>query len=1444
MNDPQAALIAQQRFKERQNQLLSKPVKEFQEAIKANKELAVSFKDLESKLKELGASDKEIARIKTALRQANPDMFKQQIAEAAEEMRKLGATEAEISKVTEGLEKSAGASKRLNLQTLMANESYKKLADGMVSVITKSVETAAAFEQSMARVQAVSGATGEDMERMRQSAISLGATTAYSASEAATGMGLLAEAGYSTEDILTAIPGVMTLAAAGQMDLANAAGVTTSLLRDFGLTAGDTGRLVDVLAKASQDSNGTVADFGAALAAVAPLASGMGVSLEETTAAIAALGDAGVTGGAAGGQLKEMLETLSSPSAEAAAKLQELGVSVKDSTGHLLPLGEIIGQLQTSFYGLSEAQKSEAASMLVGKNAASGLLTLIANGSGTFDAYTQSLQNAGGTAAGMASTQMDTFKGAVESLKSALEGAGITIGNALLPAIRMVAEFLTGLIQIFNNMDPALRNAIITFGLVATAILTIGSTITTLSAAMKVLGIAINTSFPLIGAISLVIGGLTAAVAYFSKKSSDAAQAVKEHEAAQRALNEVLGKSPMSRTVEDLEELRKKSAELAPVLAEQKRLQDELNEIEAAGKRGDFFTTAMYADAFKAREELEKVNKEINSMGYDNVAQATAKYQQMTDAIQTSSNALMDERKVELDALIARKDKNEAMADTLALYKTLTESGKQDADTTAKINEAVKALKLEYPDLQFSMDDNNRARIENIDLVGTQIQAEKDLMRQAIASENQFLLSQQAMLNAQYDSVSKQISNYMKLSEAMEAVGGAKSGTFGALAAPPKQESPYGLDFGPGAAFMHSSAKTVLDADIAKAKEEQAKINEARKVNGRILDVLHNSLKGLNKGAPEIPLKADEDGSGSGAGSGGAGGSGSGAKVSNSRNDSKTPAQLKEEERKKNYDNALSTANFEAELKDWSAGEKLAAYQKISKDHKQHLSESLDDSRTMLLQIKRLEEDSLRSNYAFSTDFIANDQKRMEKAGKTEREMANQRLYLWGNVRKKYKADTEQYKAADEEMRKARQDIAQAVDKEQQQSFDKQVKRLEHEMDTMKDNGKTEAEIAAYKLDKWTELRDTYTDNATLYKKADDEIYSSRRKLAEALRKEAEDMAAKQKAAIAEEKKAALDAIEKRRKANADAIDDQIRELQKLRDAHKTANADSDYETQLAEKNARITELGSAVGPEGIAEREQAIKERDRMVLEHERDLADRSLEVQQQALQEQKNLNDLAAQQEKDTVTASYDALLQVFEGFKGDVTTLQAAINAFRITDTGAANAQILTEMDAFVTSYNQKLLNMRSMEVAADQAEYKANGVAWNKAKAAGDQAMMNYTHERNQALRDKYGNTTDTGYLQTMRDGGVVQGVSGQPVQIQAHAGEMVFNPGQQAMLFRLLTQPLASLGSLQPVASATTINQHFDLSMDKVEIADKMTAESVYSERERMARRLAAAGVKA
>jgi TP901 family phage tail tape measure protein len=1437
MNDPQAALIAQQRFKERQIQALSKPVEEFKETIKVSKEIATSFKDLESKLKELGASDKEIARIKTALRQANPDMFKQQIAEAAEEMRKLGATEAEIAKVTEGLEKSAGAGKRLSLQTLMANESYKKLADGMVSVITKSVETAAAFEQSMARVQAVSGASGEEMERMRQSAISLGATTAYSASEAATGMGLLAEAGYSTEDILTAIPGVMTLAAAGQMDLANAADVTTSLLRDFGLTAGDTGRLVDVLAKASQDSNGTVADFGAALAAVAPMASGMGVSLEETTAALAALGDAGLTGGAAGGQLKEMLETLSSPSAEAAAKLQELGVSVKDSTGHLLPLGEIIGQLETSFYGLSEAQQSEAASMLVGKNAAAGLLTLIENGSGTFDAYTQSLQNAGGTAAGMASTQMDTFKGAVESLKSALEGAGIIIGDALLPAIRMVAEFLTGLISIFNNMDPALRNAIITFGLVATAILTIGSTITTLSAAMKVLGIAINTSFPLIGAISLVIGGLTAAVAYFSKKSHDAAEAVKEHEAAQQALNEVLGKSPMSRTVEDLEELRKKSAELAPVLAEQKRLQDELNEIEAAGKSGDFFTTAMYADAFKAREELEKVNKEISSMGYDNVAEATVKYQEMTDAIQASANALMDERKAELDTLIARKNKNETMADTLALYKTLTESGKEDAATTARINEAVKALKQEYPDLQFSMDANNRARIDNIDLVGTQIQAEKDLMRQAIVTENQFLQSQQSMLKAQYDSVSKQISNYIKLAEAMELTSGAKPGTFGALAAQEKPKSPYGLDFGSGAAFFQPLSKALIDADKAKAEQELVKVNDAWKENGRKMDSLKGLLKVLDKsasgGLADGPGSKETETGG-----------GPGAKGSYSRNDSKTPAQLKEEERKKNYDSALSTANFEAELKDWSAGEKLAAYQKISKDHKQHLSESLDDSRTMQLQIKRLEEDSLRSNYAFSTDFIANDQKRMEKAGKTEREMANQRLYLWGNVRKKYKADTEQYKAADEEMRKARQDIAQAVNKEQQQSFDKQVKRLEHEMDALKDSGKTEAEIAAYKLAKWTELRDTYTGNAALYKKADDEIYSSRRKLTETLRKEAEDMVTKQKAAIAEEKKAALDAIEHRRKANADAIDDQIRDLQKLRDAHKTANVDADYETQLAEKNARIAELGSAVGPEGIAEREQAIKERDRMVLEHERDLADRSLEAQQQALQEQKNLNDLAAQQEKDAVTASYDALLQVFEGFKGDVTTLQAAINAFRITDTGAANAQILTELDAFVVSYNQKLLNMRAMEIAADEAEYKANGVAWNKAKAAGDQAMMDYTHERNQALRDKYGNKTDTGYLQTMRDGGVVQGVSGQPVQIQAHAGEMVFNPGQQAVLFRLLTQPLASLGSLQPVTSATTINQHFDLSMDKVEIADKMTAESVYIERERMARRLAAAGVKA
>ncbi|AIQ13627.1 phage tail tape measure protein [Paenibacillus durus] len=221
-----------------------------------------SFMGLNMALKDVGASSAQITRINDALRRSNPELLRKQIAAVTDEMRKLGASAAEIDKVAKEIEKNALATNRTANEVKALGAAYIGLAVAMAAIITKSVQTAATFEQAMAKVKAITQATGAEFEKLREQAIQLGASTVFSASQAADAAALLAQAGFKTKDVMTALPGVLSLAAAGQMDLAQTASIAASVLNGFRLETEETGRVVDVLAKASIDSNADISDLG------------------------------------------------------------------------------------------------------------------------------------------------------------------------------------------------------------------------------------------------------------------------------------------------------------------------------------------------------------------------------------------------------------------------------------------------------------------------------------------------------------------------------------------------------------------------------------------------------------------------------------------------------------------------------------------------------------------------------------------------------------------------------------------------------------------------------------------------------------------------------------------------------------------------------------------------------------------------------------------------------------------------------------------------------------------------------------------------------------------------------------------------------------------------------------------------------------------------------
>lgn len=346
----------------------------------------------------------------------------------------------------------------------------KGLTVPLAAVGAGAVKVAVDFESSMSRVKALTGAVGGEFEKLEKQAIELGSTTSFSASEASEGMQNLASAGFTVNEIMSAMPGILDLAASDNIDLASAAEVASSTLRGFGLEASKASHVADVLARAAADTNAGILDTGEAMKYIAPVASAMSLSLEEVTAAIGIMSNAGIKGGQAGTALRASLTRLANPSKEASELMESLGFNAYDSRGKMLSLGGIIQNLVTSMNGLSEEQKQQAIATIFGQEAMSGMLTLIQAGPQQLEKLTKSFKNSSGAAREMADTMMDNTKGAWDEFTSGLEGAGIAIGKSLLPMLTKGINKITEMVNSFNSLPPYAQKMIVSIGTTVAAI--------------------------------------------------------------------------------------------------------------------------------------------------------------------------------------------------------------------------------------------------------------------------------------------------------------------------------------------------------------------------------------------------------------------------------------------------------------------------------------------------------------------------------------------------------------------------------------------------------------------------------------------------------------------------------------------------------------------------------------------------------------------------------------------------------------------------------------------------------------------------------------------------------------------------------------------------------------------------------------------------------------
>lgn len=342
------------------------------------------------------------------------------------------------------------------------------LTTPVVGLGAAAIVTGNSFEAQMSRVQAIAGATKDELQQLTDQAIQLGSETSFSATEVAEGMENLASAGFTTNEIMEAMPGLLDLAASSGAELATASEIAASAIRGFGLEADKSGHIADVFAEAAARTNAQTEDMGEAMKYVAPVAKTVGLSIEETAAAIGIMSDAGIKGSQAGTTLRGALVRIVKPTKPVKEAMEDLNVEFYKSDGTMKSLTEIIDDLSKHTKGLTDETKNQALAQIFGTEALSGMLALVNRGADDLEDMTKSFEKADGAAEEMADTMLDNTAGSLESLSGSIESAGIAIQKSLSPEIKKLAKWIQDLVDKFTNLSEEEQlNIIKTAGLVA-----------------------------------------------------------------------------------------------------------------------------------------------------------------------------------------------------------------------------------------------------------------------------------------------------------------------------------------------------------------------------------------------------------------------------------------------------------------------------------------------------------------------------------------------------------------------------------------------------------------------------------------------------------------------------------------------------------------------------------------------------------------------------------------------------------------------------------------------------------------------------------------------------------------------------------------------------------------------------------------------------------------
>lgn len=1392
-------------------------------------------------------------------------------------------------------------------QYLFAGTMYYSIIRGA----TEAISVIKSFEYEMVNIKRVMGDTA-NVEFIKQSAIDNAKEYGYALKEVGEVYTLIAQQGFNEKET-DALASTALMAANVEQSFNNAAQaqeLMTGAILNLGLAAQDSERLLDKLNEVSNNFPTTSKKILEGMNRVGAAAINAKVEVNDLIGYLTVLNQAGFTGSVAGNAIKSFISFSSRDIA--IDKLEKYVGTIKHANGDMMGFSELLGKIAEQWHTLADAQRHEITQAVARGDQASRFIALMNNYSKAVEVATVA-ENSFGSAQRENALAMTTLEKQSLQLKAVWDEFVITLGDSgLLAILKEVVRTGTLLIDGFNSLPAPIRDTITVTLLLGTAIMTLntgmrlmtGQSIIAMvtglvSASKGMLGLKVATDAATVSqrafvatpigaaltAIALAVGVATAAWSYYQGAQNEVQDETKTNERDTYALAERYRelKSIIDSNTASNEEISKAKSELANVIERISKLMPDLvSAWDENGKAIDVNIdkvktfSAEYKDAlrFAAEEELKKstssrkaIKEELDQyLEYVRAKKEGNKELQYMSKIQISSN--MERPGLLSDADIAGKivELNEKLATLDEKIRSSKQSLNDLNGTASTTSQEMNNLTSELEDGESAADDYSDAMddvkkvIDNAssaisELVGIQ----EDLAKgQSLnASEAADLIQKYPELTSHiyktadgwaFESDAVEALRKAKVQMAIDALEAERSSAMATLTATQERMRAYGVemqgirdlaelkakllgaqankdayvqtyesstpivDLSFGGVKMSDTIGTIFEDTIKQQDAELARIEA-------VYTEYFNTIEGYDERLKVLTdLYSDPNF-----------GKSSSSSKSNSSKKAKDDAFAKAQ-RLIEHEKAMDRITLEQELALW---QNLQAQYAQGTEERMKLDEKVHALQKEIIEATKKKE---REAYESALSYI-NHQKNIREVS------AKEELKMLQELQMKYKAGTEERMKLDE--------MVYAAKKAQlQESFSFSEKWISHE----KAMGRLslEEELAA-----WRRIQSRYVVGTELRKKADEEVYALKMQLIKEEETKLKELYSFQTDAIEKVKRDTIDAIKAERDAFVKAQDEKIKAIEDLIAAEREQYADDDYETKLAEKYARLALLQSAVGPEGIKEREELLKEIERMQLERERELYIRSLEGEKKKLEEEKEQKKEAYDEQIDQLEKHYEDMIEALKEFGTDVENNLDVINQLQIMKESEKNAEILKQLDEFISEYNRRMVSIGNLSLTtnsssdspeADLAEYNANKDAWENAKANNDAATMAALAKRNQEIREKYGISQDTGKLQHFSEGGKVQGIRGQAVPVIAHAGEIVLNDFQQSNLMKLLNLSIPKIDFSMPsfgmaAGSEQSIVNHnyYSVSTGDVNIDDPATARSFWNERDGLMRRLQTKG---